>query len=145
MEQLKFKEVEKRFLKQFNMPPDEKLVNCEELFGAIPHPYIPSLCIYYNMSLLTDPIHTSLYVSFNPFFCYTCHVFVSQNESHRFMRNWYIHSLLPHSSYSSSPSSSPPSSSSFPLLLLLLLFPLSLQTTRVATGKALSQGRAGCT
>ena len=29
MEQMKFKEVEKRFLKQFQMPSEEKLVNCE--------------------------------------------------------------------------------------------------------------------
>ena len=29
MEQMKFKEVEKRFLKQFHMPVEEKLVNCE--------------------------------------------------------------------------------------------------------------------
>ena len=29
MEQMKFKEVEKRFLKHFNMPEEEKLVNCE--------------------------------------------------------------------------------------------------------------------
>ena len=29
MEQMKFKEVEKRFLKQFSMSPEEKLVNCE--------------------------------------------------------------------------------------------------------------------
>ena len=28
MEEMKFKEVEKRFLRQFNMPPEEKLVNC---------------------------------------------------------------------------------------------------------------------
>jgi hypothetical protein len=39
MEQLKFKEVEKRFLKQFNMPPDEKLVNyysCGYWKGSLP-------------------------------------------------------------------------------------------------------------
>ena len=28
-ERMKFKEVEARFLRTFNMPPEEKLVNCE--------------------------------------------------------------------------------------------------------------------
>ena len=31
-EAMKFKEVEERFLRQFNMPEEEKLVNCEQPF-----------------------------------------------------------------------------------------------------------------
>ena len=56
MEQMKFKEVEKRFLKQFNMPPEEKLVNCEELSTTHMHP-CPSLlqypfsCSMYHLSV----------------------------------------------------------------------------------------------
>ena len=52
MEQMKFKEVEKRFLKQFNMPPEEKLVNCEELSATHMH-----LC----PSLLQYPLSCSMY------------------------------------------------------------------------------------
>ena len=33
-EAMKFKEVEERFMKQFNMPEEEKLVNCEFVLGA---------------------------------------------------------------------------------------------------------------
>ncbi len=37
-ERLKFKEVEQRFLSQFSMPEEEKLVNCEYRFeDPLPH------------------------------------------------------------------------------------------------------------
>ena len=59
MEQLKFKEVEKRFLKQFNMPPEEKLVNCKtitcthslSLFHTHTHTHTHTLS---SLSLLSD-------------------------------------------------------------------------------------------